>query len=983
MGGVIVRLGIRGVWGFALLVWVVLLCAVSSEAFAAAPEAPETGEVTGVSATAATLHGVLNPGGPGELGVYYFAYAPGGLGCTEGAIVPEAPEIALGSADEAVSIPVSGLTPGTLYTVCLVARNTAEESAFGPPITFTTPAIPVAISDEHATEVTAASATLGGEINPGGAETTYQFEYGTGGAYSHSTPLAGPLPADNSQHGVSVPVEGLAAATEYNYRLSATNETGTEHGLERHITTQPQGGPVSLPDGRQYQLVSPPEKDGAQVYGIVAENGVVIGGTGAVQASVNGNSVTYLASAPVGANPPGNSSASQIFSSRAGTGWESSTISQAHENPVGNLPLGIGEPFRLFSDDLSQGVLQESYASPVVLRDDRTGVSQTLATGELPPPAEFEAATPDLTHLLLNGGERASTGLYEWSAGTLAQINILENGEEDPGSFLGGYDVVDNARNKSPSEFAGRHAISGDGSRVVWGDATDLFSRDVATEETIQLDAAQGGSGSGGGVFQLASSDGTRVFFTDQETLTPEAVANSLYLYDIPHRQLTDLGPVGILHAEDPSRTAYFGDEVLGADEAGTKVYVGSEEVLTEVPNAAGEVAVAGVGAGNLFALDESPVGSGSWTVSFIATLSASDEAGYNPHPGAFSPKHLAHAPVRVSPNGAFFAFMSDRSLTKYDNRDAHSGIPDEEVFLYDAAGALVCASCDPSGARPVGVLDTGAYPGLPMDPAKTWGPSLQEEEEKPGKGGHWLVAAITGWNEAIHNSFANAPFELPLYDPRALSDAGQLFFDGTDALVPQDVNGREDVYEYEPPASGGCTTGGSSCVSLISSGRGAGDSNFVDASVGGGDVFFTTADKLVRADVDGEIDMYDAHVCSGAAPCLAEAPATAPACGSSDACRAAQALQPGVFGVSGSATFSGVGNLAPVPKPKPVLTPAQLRAKALARTLKACRKKHGRKRTACEAQARKRYGPKVKSKKARAGTSGVRGSVNGGRGGK
>ena len=28
---------------------------------------------------------------------------------------------------------------------------------------------------------------------------------------------------------------------------------------------------------------------------------------------------------------------------------------------------------------------------------------------------------------------------------------------------------------------------------------------------------------------------------------------------------------------------------------------------------------------------------------------------------------------------------MSDRSLTGYDNHDAHSGKPDEEVFLYHA----------------------------------------------------------------------------------------------------------------------------------------------------------------------------------------------------------------------------------------------------------------------------------------------------------
>ena len=39
----------------------------------------------------------------------------------------------------------------------------------------------------------------------------------------------------------------------------------------------------------------------------------------------------------------------------------------------------------------------------------------------------------------------------------------------------------------------------------------------------------------------------------------------------------------------------------------------------------------------------------------------------------------------RVSPNGEYQAFMSERSLTGYDNTDANSGVPDEEVYLYDA----------------------------------------------------------------------------------------------------------------------------------------------------------------------------------------------------------------------------------------------------------------------------------------------------------
>ena len=819
-------------------------------------------------------------------------------------------------------------------------------------------AVPM-ITEEHVTEVTGSSAKLDGEVNPGGAETTYHFEYDTAPysgppVHGASTPSLGLLAADNALHPVIVPVEGLTPSTIYHYRLVAVNTTGTEYGPDQTFTTQGNGGPLPLPDGRQYELVSPPEKDGAQVFGIVGFNGVALGGSGAVQASEDGSAITYLASAPVVSDPAGNDGSSQLLSTRGMDGWGTQNISAAHGAPT-PLRVDNGEPFRLFSSTLSLGVLQEisgvvpqrrGAEEAILLRDSTSGVSQALATSELPAPVEFMAATPDLADLILMTGLEPSNGLYEWSNGSATEVNIAEDGEPVPGAFFGGTKLDAGVFHEGPSEFAGRHAVSEDGSRVVWGTATEepetqpsqLFSRDMLTKETTQVDA--GPEGSGSGVFQAASSDGTRVFFTDETPLTEGAEGGSLYMFDVPTRRLTDLGPVGIRHAETPSNVPRLGDEVLGADEAGTAVYVTSETVLTGAANAGGEVAVPG--GGNIFLSREAPVGGGSWSVSFIATLSSSDEAGYNPHSEAPEPKHLASLPVRVSANGEYFAFMTDRSLrfmtahglAQYDNRDANSGVPDEEVFLYSAAsGGLVCASCDPTGARPVGELDVGAevYPGLPMDPNETWGPNRAEveETENEGKGlrGHWLAAMLPPWNEALHIGEAvSLHFELPLYASRVLSGSGRLFFDSADGLVAQDTNHAEDVYEFEPGGVGGCpgSVGGSGCVALISSGQGAGPSVFVDASVSGDDVFFTTEQPLVAADVDGAADMYDAHVCSGGVPCLAASAAASPPCDSTDSCRAAQAIQPGVFGASASAAFSGAGNLktttvAVAPKAKPV----------------------------------------------------------------
>src|SRR6202035_1569749 len=97
------------------------------------------------------------------------------------------------------------------------------------------------------------------------------------------------------------------------------------------------------------------------------------------------------------------------------------------------------------------------------------------------------------------------------------------------------------------------------------------------------------------------------------------------------------------------------------------------------------------------------------------------------------------------------------------------------------------------------------------------------------------------------------------------------------DALVAQDINNNQDVYTLEPPGVGDCTSASSSYVqssarllSLISSGRAAGESACLDASETGNDVFFLTAEQLVKKDVDTALDVYDAHVCSSEAPCFA-----------------------------------------------------------------------------------------------------------------
>ena len=331
------------------------------------------------------------------------------------------------------------------------------------------------------------------------------------------------------------------------------------------------------------------------------------------------------------------------------------------------------------------------------------------------------------------------------------------------------------------------------------------------------------------------------------------------------------------------------GVNVLEANEAGTSVYI--------------------VVSGNTYLLREAPVGSGSWSSTFVTS---GLEGGPSQGTEARAREALQRQAARVSPSGRYLAFMSRRSLTGYDNRDAISGEPDEEVYSYDAeTNRVLCASCDPTGARPVGQLDPEGFPGIAIDPAKAWE-------------GRWLAAVIPGWTEDGGELSTG-------HQPRYLDDSGRLLFTSSDALVPRDVNGRDDVYEYDPVGVGSCRPpsygqsagvvfneklGG--CVGLISAGTGKTDSLFFDASgrepdgEEGANVFFTTQDGLVSQDKDGTADMYDARVCTETAPCPASLAVSPPACTTTDSCRAAPSPQPGVFGAPSSATFAGAGNAPP-----------------------------------------------------------------------
>ena len=817
-------------------------------------------------------------------------------------------------------LPQKALLPGVTYHWRAVAHNAGGANP-GPDQSFAeTPA--AEIQGPWSAQVTSTSATLMAEIDPLGASTTYRVEYGGSTAYGHV--LSGSAGESTAYVPVADQIPGLEPGVTYHYRVVTESEVGTAQTADRTFTTQPAGGELALLDGRLWELVSPPDKGGALIEDIEH-----------VQAAGDGSGIVYAASEPIGENIVGHvgnngeavASATEL-STREPGGWRTRDISPRESSPPEerqslNL-LTNAEAFMTFAPSLSAGVLEargiQSPQSPeateptIYLRNDTSETYTPLVTPANVPagtrwaPHEleegyegmsFQAATPDLSHILFSSwaaltteaitkaresGQGYASNLYEWSDGKLQLVNVLPNGKPQPGAaFSAGEEGFGGYPNPWAMSAEGRWIVFRYGSPGL-GHST-WYVRDMDEHRTVPF-----GRPNGKTKFETMSRGGRRLFYIEPESGagTGQEDEGELYTLDPADGVRTDLTAAH----PDGEPSADVQNMLVGISEDGAYVYFVARGVL-----ASGAVQ----GQDNLYVMHESD---GGWHTTFIATLSGEDAHDWRPN----GKGEVRKITSRVSSNGRYVAFMSDRSLTGYDNRDVSSGQPDEEVYLYDAeANRLACASCNPSGARPLGILDHGGE--LLMDESDAW-------VGENGAEGRWLAADLAPeWHTNLAVAF---------HQTADLANSGRLFFNSSDALVPQDTNGVADVYEYEPPGVGGCSsvtatfnerTGG--CVDLISSGQSSAESTFLDASENGDDAFFLTAARLSGEDHDDAYDIYDAHVCSEAVPCRTE-PVAPPECTSGDACKAASSPQPALYGPPASETFSGAGNVPPQPQPLP-----------------------------------------------------------------
>jgi len=93
-------------------------------------------------------------------------------------------------------------------------------------------------------QIAVTGATLSGDVDPGGATTTYNFEYGTTASYGLDTAVVS-AGAGTHEVGVASRLDGLTPGTAYHYRLVARSSVGSSYGSDSTFRT-PANAPTIL-----------------------------------------------------------------------------------------------------------------------------------------------------------------------------------------------------------------------------------------------------------------------------------------------------------------------------------------------------------------------------------------------------------------------------------------------------------------------------------------------------------------------------------------------------------------------------------------------------------------------------------------------------------------------------------------------------------------------------------------------------------------
>jgi hypothetical protein len=715
----------------------------------------------------------------------------------------------------------------------------------------------------------------------------------------------------------------------------------------------------ALPDGRVYEMVTPPNNQDANVYVPFAKEAALSQGVPSVlpfQVAADGSAVAYTGDGTTGGiGEIGRGLGDQYLARRTAAGWLQTVIQpDGHHNAY----------FEGFSSDLSKSFLvagrNEPKSSPLTsdapaagywalyMRYDfggEGGLEESLyqplfsspiafnRTANAPGPFGVDENVEDDRR---SGEAPVFAGAADGSGEIFFEANDDVTAPEDPlrptldarikaeiedhedhdylyESVGGRASVVDvlpdgevaadatfggppaETPKRNPPDFDG--AISSSGQWVYWTDeSTGTVYVRVAGARTVQVSA-------GRAQYWTSAEDGRYAFYVENE---------QLYRYDAESELREALTPPGggvqgvVGVSGDGSYLYFAADGVLAAGASAQTC----EKSSGEDPGTLCNFYVWHDGVTRLVAVLSAADGNAVQPFTSIPAFGTLQGYGF----GDWQPG-LGHRTATVTAGGDV-VFMSNQPLPAVGFPQGYPGGGADEVYEYQAdVNRMFCLSCSSSGEP----LHGGAAAFLPVS-----------------------------WDDA--------------HTPEWVADEGnRVFFDSEVPLVPQDTNGKQDVYEWEREGAGTCTAAtavNGGCVYLLSGGSSEADSWFIGASESGDDVFIATRAQLSSLDENDAFDLYDARV-DGAQP------VTEPLC-TGTGCQGLPEPAP-TFATPASVTFAGVGNFPPPvetkaavkskPKAKP-LTRAQKLAKAL-KTCRAKRNKHNQ--SVCEAQARSKYGPAVK----------------------
>lgn len=669
------------------------------------------------------------------------------------------------------------------------------------------------------------------------------------------------------------------------------------------------GSSQHLPDCRAYEMVSPVDMNGngiEQTYAVRDDGEAMLYGTLNVFGDDAMSSIT-----------------GKWLATRGAAGWTSASL-----NPptLGRIPTPYDQPLVLgVAGDFSSAVIGTPY--PFDLRDQAPfGGLSTPGDGDLyrfspGPTAEwishgpnlpdtatidryFGGASADLSRVFFETKEpltataagSTARNLYQRHGAELVSVNV-----DGSGALMPGGAAIGRAQARIATFLGSRPAqghpydptaVSTDG-RVAYFTAPiepttakrQLYARVDGARTVLaspcRFGACAGEGAPSGALFLVASRDGgTMLFFSQDRLIESAPEGGGIYRFDLATESLSFLTTLNgrLLAATPDLSTLYLCDSGLTVFHRGVRRLI-SPIACPESERTGSVSGVSGItgqgeprstpNAGYVFTTTAGPqdVAKGEAAI-------AAGEARVVVGEEKIANGETAAGEFEVNRGNSEIA-AGEARVTGGEDFGGYENAGFSEVYVYDpATGTHRCVSCRPDGS--------------------------------PAEGDASLDAGSFG----THTN----PHEAGVLIRNLTEDGRRVVFASEDQLVPRDINGNLDVYEWERNGTGTCTaasptySGASDgCVFLISPGTDLEGSILQGFSADGQDVFFSSDSQLVPLNTGTEMQIYDARVGGGIA---AQQASPRPGC-EGEGCRAPVGAPPATPTAT-TDSFSGEGNAKP-----------------------------------------------------------------------